>query len=439
MAERAAYQGNSCPTTLTMDTLINYHPKNWNPTSRNGQRRYYCPIHKGDRQRSFSLYDKNNRFKCHNCGAWGYIKDSQGVKTKPASVTLIPTSVDNNINVAKELLKYQENLTVGSLGNQYLNHRGISLDTAKKYGMGFAPAGTWCNRRMRHWKYGHIVVPHTDIAGKLVSLYARGIWADGMNKHSHLPGSKAIFNAQALLQDTVYITEGVFDALSLIESGFPNTVALFGIDGLRVNWIRSKTVVFAMDQDEAGQSWYALADELYLNGINIKWLETEVYRGSKDLNECLMKYGSIDIDESEGVVVMPDDNNKMIGQNDTNKTMEAPITPDKQTDEYDYTVDLRSDDLIEDSIIYKKLLLLAAKKDTELLHVLHGMRGAGLRIAKQEGLYKLVPLIDENLGFSSNAYYMELRDKYLMPYVEEVKYLLNQLIIEQLVPIDVLI
>jgi len=104
------------------------------------------------------------------------------------------------------------------------------------------------------------------------------------HRHAHLGGPKGIFNAQGLTKERVVITEGPFDALSLLAAGY-EACAIFAVDGLRWPWVKAPTIAFGFDQDQAGDSWRELACQATLLGIEVYFLPRETYAGFKDLNE----------------------------------------------------------------------------------------------------------------------------------------------------------
>ena len=297
--------------------------------------RFYCPIHGGDHQRSLALTPDTGHFVCFTCGAWGYLEEnkqewlaeqqrknggsypkSQGSfrEMKKASnlvsvkQVLAPSPVQPKPEppVRRELsdiLTELQHALPNSLGEKYLELRKIPVATALMYGAGYAAWGKWPHvkdgRPVRQWRSGRIVFPHTNPQGETVNLYGRALALDQPvpkeYKHDHLPGVKGVFNAQALLADTVFVCEGCFNALSLITVGYPNACAIFGVFGLRWEWVQAKRIVFCLDQDQAGENWRKLAWEGVLRGKEIFWLPPEVYGGYKDLNEVWMATGRLDI------------------------------------------------------------------------------------------------------------------------------------------------
>jgi len=297
--------------------------------------RYYCPIHGSDNQRSLALNPETGHFRCFACGAWGYLEEkrqewiqehkkkapwrpSEGRTGRPKGTgigkyldvvkkpVVGPSGDPGEPKARSELEKVLQELQKalpGSLGEEYLRRRGIPLELAQACGVGYAASGKWPHlakgRPVRQWKWGRLVFPHTNPVGEVVNLYGRAVGDNAKvpreERHDHLPGPKGIFNAKALASHTVFICEGVFDALSLMAAGYPDAVAIFGVDGLRWEWVKAKRIVFCLDQDEAGERWRDLAWEGVLRGREVYFLPEQVYAGYKDLNEAWVATKRLDI------------------------------------------------------------------------------------------------------------------------------------------------
>jgi len=296
--------------------------------------RYFCPIHGSDHQRSLALDPETGRFKCFACGAWGYLEEKrrewaeQHKKHAPERPLEARTSPRNRAGMGKcigaekeallkpssasegprprpdleELLRNFQAALPGSLGEKYLQRRGIPLELAQAYGVGYAAPGRWPHKN-RDWKWGRLVFPHTNPAGEVVNLYGRAVGSNEKvpkeARHDHLPGPRGVFNAPALAGDTVFICEGAFDALSLMAAGHKEACAVFGVDGLRWEWVKARRVVFCFDQDAAGGKWRDLAWEGVLRGKAVYFLPEQVYAGYKDLNEVWVATKRLDIGEWE--------------------------------------------------------------------------------------------------------------------------------------------
>ena len=166
------------------------------------------------------------------------------------------------------------------------------MELAQRYGVGYAAFGAWAHKA-RDWRSGRVVFPHTSPDGQLVNLYGRALGSNAVPKelrHDHLPGAKGYFNALALVtgQGPLFVTEGPFDALSLIAAGYPRTTAIFGVTGWRWEWAREvQHLVLALDADPTGQQgWRELARQARLRAKRVEFLPPEAYGGRKDVNEA---------------------------------------------------------------------------------------------------------------------------------------------------------
>lgn len=289
--------------------------------------RYFCPIHGSDNQRSLQVNPDNGHFRCYSCGAWGYLEEYRrsdlqsrpekqrndgqrkfSLKIKEAAhpgYIVSNKQVEENSHKPELMVSvkaYQDYLP-NSWGEEYLKRRGISHETAGRYNVGYSPFGNWLHKG-RDWKFGRLVFPHTNSDGGIVNLYGRAVGSDNKVprevRHDHLPGAKGVFNGKALLSDTVFICEGVFDALSLISAGYENACAIFGIYGIRWEWIKSRRIVFCLDNDSAGsESRSSLCWEGSVRGKDVYFLSEKTYGGYKDLNELWVGEGGIDVGEWE--------------------------------------------------------------------------------------------------------------------------------------------
>ncbi|MBH8605609.1 toprim domain-containing protein [Thermoactinomyces sp. CICC 10522] len=315
--------------------------------NRAGWVRLYCPVHGGDRSLSFALNAENGFFSCWQCGVQGFTveatekwKEEQRQNKKgPKDLRSSRPSFMLNKTYSKESLAWKQGTDFtdwshaaevfqfrfdGSIAERYVKWRGISPEVAKKYGLGFCPPNEWPNKKngktVMFWKRGRVVFPHSDLDGRVVNLYGRAIGVDDVPvklKHTHLPGPRGIFNAPACQEDTIFICEGPFDALSLISAGYTNSIAIFGANGLRWEWLKSKTLVFCLDQDATGsRAWKELAMEAKLRGKQVYWLDEEVYQGCKDLNEVwvntgFIKVGSLGDEQKQEPIPWDDELNQM--------------------------------------------------------------------------------------------------------------------------------
>ena len=170
---------------------------------------------------------------------------------------------------------------------RYLESRGLSIKTAKAYGLGFDPeadtAGAGCKapRLILPTSKSHYVGRRTDGGDKAKKLNPKG-------------SSPALFNGKSLGTDgPVFVTEGIFDALSIAEAG-GEAVALCStanIDKMLEMFKTKRPAAFlllALDADQAGSNG---AERLRkgLESLHIPCKVVDICEGAKDPNEALCK------------------------------------------------------------------------------------------------------------------------------------------------------
>lgn len=270
-----------------------------------------CPYHGSDHQRSLRVNLETGNFKCHACGAWGYLdshrrRGKSGIQgdaramqgehrgNRPSIASAPPKQITPpprpRPELAEKLAEYQQALP-GSPAAAYLKKRAIPLELAQGLGAGYAASGSWLGR---NWQQGRIVFPHTTPEGEIVNLYGRALGDvpeqyKGL-KHDHLSGAKGYVNARALLrgEGPLAICEGVFDLLAIMAAGQERALAIFGLDGWRWEWAKDAgALILALDNDRAGQKAAAdLARAGRLRGKEIALLDAEAYAGAKDIAEA---------------------------------------------------------------------------------------------------------------------------------------------------------
>ena len=180
----------------------------------------------------------------------------------------------------------------------YLSERGISVDTAAAYWIGYDPAADLAfapggNGSIKH-PCRRIIIPTTT-----EHYIGRSIEPDTARPYQKMNvagGSPGIFNRRALFaQDVreVFITEGAFDALSVIEAGAA-AVALnstSNADALLKLLKEKKTVatlIISLDNDESGSG----ATQTLIDGfklLNQPHIVANISGAYKDPNEALTK------------------------------------------------------------------------------------------------------------------------------------------------------
>lgn len=176
---------------------------------------------------------------------------------------------------------------------KWINDRGITTETARKYGLRSSTDGS------------EIEIPYL-FEGKEVNCKYRSISDKGFRQNKG--GQKVVWNYDCLLEDLnepLFITEGEFDALVLLQHGLKRVISV--PDGApavelgdnpttKYDYLETVTrklsqkseIVIAADDDQPG---YNLLHDLSLRlgKSSCKYL---IYpQGCKDLNETLIKYG----------------------------------------------------------------------------------------------------------------------------------------------------
>lgn len=171
----------------------------------------------------------------------------------------------------------------------YLQARGINKDTAAAYWIGFDPKA---DPAQSNHPTPRIIFPtcSTHYVARAIDPTTPSNFAKMNNKG----GKPAIFNAK-ILQDssteTIFVTEGGFDALSIIEAGAA-AIALNSTSNASklIDLLREKrtaaTLILCLDNDKAGQNCTKIIKE-GLQRLNISYVCADICGGYKDPNEHL--------------------------------------------------------------------------------------------------------------------------------------------------------
>lgn len=263
----------------------------------------------GDRNFSLGLDVKRNRYKCFACGEQGSVIDLYkavkgielrqainelaeltGIATtshqisQPASSTpykgqepQTPTREHTEAysDVYEELFIYCGGLDKES--RDYLTGRGLTEDTlaqfllfsvsdyqqADKHLKGkfnqdeLRKAGVVSEKESLIFYKHKIIIPFMS-EGRIVFLQGRRIDA-GEPKYLHLKRPVPMYNTDVLdgleKGSKVYICEGVFDAMMLVQNGY-KAVAILGVNNFKpeaTELFKGFSVVLCLDNDEAGE------------------------------------------------------------------------------------------------------------------------------------------------------------------------------------------
>lgn len=236
----------------------------------------------------------------------GIVAPAAQAATAPAQAATAPAQATTQPrpDYTEYLRKCVTNLAESEAARDYLQRRGISLDTAAAFGVGFDPA--WISPTVirnqqakgNSWRPAPkpcIIIPSTT--AHYVARDIRPDLDDQQRKFAKMnEGSPEIMGLSVLYGEdsrylSVFVTEGAFDALSIAEIGVP-AIALnstSNVDKLLKQLEQQPTeatLILCLDNDEAGKQATARLKE-GLNRLNISWTTADVTGGHKDPNEAL--------------------------------------------------------------------------------------------------------------------------------------------------------
>lgn len=286
-----------------------------------------CPFHGEDKNPSMHLYTHNNTFYCFACGTSGsqidFVQKIKGYDNpKDAAQDICETFgieyEDNFVpdpeyqtytgifNKMANLFNYS--LKTGECPNpDYFKNRGFSEKLIDEYQLGYCPESLRFNpeKDLTYLREcglsnsigycplaGRYIFPIKDYRGNVIGFAGRSL-TDKQYKYVNTPETKyfqkrkTLFNYQeARKYSTIYVVEGFADALSLVENGVPNVVALMGtsLTEHHIEMLKGKNIVLALDNDDAGQKRTLEIINAYKN-IKFQVLPK---LPKKDFNECFL-------------------------------------------------------------------------------------------------------------------------------------------------------
>ena len=272
------------------------------------------PTHE-DKHPSMSFDSRRNRCHCFSCGVDYDIFDVMAIDTglsgkelfnhvyslynisveyensknqissksipQPESAAIAATKISINKKSQNEnrenLTEFFEKCHAAIEKTDYWKKRGLSKATVDAYNLGY-----WEEKR-------RFVIPTGNF-----SYNARATWeADKKERYLKPKGQFELFNLKAipLAEQPVFVVEGEFDALSIIEAG-GITVALGSSSNLRfIEFLKSNRpkypLILALDNDEAGRAGEAKLSE-ELTKIQVEFVDADITLGFKDANEALV-------------------------------------------------------------------------------------------------------------------------------------------------------
>ena len=307
-----------------------------------------CPFH-SEKTPSFFVNPAMQLYHCFGCGAGGtvihfiehmenldfqeavkFLAQRAGIplpeeKNEVSDYTRLKRNIREMNKLAGRTYFRQLNSEVGRSALSYLRGRGLSDDTIKTYGLGYAPnrwdfmyetlkkngfsdhdivkSGLCIERNGRIFDFfrDRVIFPVMDLRGNVIAFGGR-VMGDGMPKYLNT-GETPIFSKRQNLfslnlakntsEDYLILAEGYMDVIALYQAGFQNAVASLGTafceDHSRLLKRFTERVVISFDGDGAGQAATKKAVEiLKKDGLAVRILKIS---GAKDPDELIKKFG----------------------------------------------------------------------------------------------------------------------------------------------------
>lgn len=295
----------------------------------------HCPLpgHE-DKNPSFSVYPDERRFHCYGCNRGGdvftFLQLIEGVSFREAVARLegngrtittwnlstpsLPAKAAQRSPLDDGALKlltaaaqvYHTSLLLNPKMLNYVTGRGITLETIRRYRLGYATGENLGKYfRFRGWDLQlakelslinergeffrqRIILPEWR-QGRAVYLTGRKTVEYQKIKYLGLPGAPKPLYGLELVQEVheVYVVEGGFDMLTLLQWGYP-AVALLG-SHLKEEWVEelaiAKRIFIVTDSDQAGR---AAARQL-ARVFNKRAIVVPPLPHAKDVNELAMQ------------------------------------------------------------------------------------------------------------------------------------------------------
>jgi DNA primase len=284
-----------------------------------------CPFH-NEKTPSFSVNAERGFFHCFGCGAGGtvfnFVMRTEGLSFPEAieslarryGVTLPERGAEAGTGAGERDAALRANQVAadffvhvlwktpdGAAAREYLSARGVAAETARTFGLGFAPerpanlaralekrgllaaavrlglvkqdgAGT------RDMFRGRLMFPIRDGQGRVLAFGGR-VLDQRLPKYINSPESPlysksrnvyGLYEARAAIAsaDRAIVVEGYLDAIAVWQAGFKETVASLGtaltVDQLRLVGRHTPNVLACFDGDAAGRKASLRALEIFL-------------------------------------------------------------------------------------------------------------------------------------------------------------------------------
>lgn len=308
-----------------------------------------CPFH-NEKTPSFVVYPENQSFYCFGCGVGGdvinFIKRINNVDYLEAVKYLagragmpLPEEDDQTGRLRMRILGANKdaarfffaslNSDAGRNARAYWRGRGLSDDTIRRFGLGYAPDSYFeTGDHLKHLGYteeellkaglikrsekgstydffrNRVMIPIFDLRGNVIAFSGRKLDPEQFGgKYVNSPETLAYKKSRTLFalnfakksaERRYLLCEGNLDAISMHQAGFPTAVAGCGT-ALTAEQVKllseyADEVVLCYDSDEAGQKATKRAIEL----LSASPLKVSVLKlpDAKDPDEFIKKFGA---------------------------------------------------------------------------------------------------------------------------------------------------
>ncbi len=309
-----------------------------------------CPFH-NEKTPSFMVYEDTQSFYCFGCGAGGdaitftmkienldYI-EAVKLLAERAGMQLPQDGYDDSLHQKKnrilaanrEAARFFYSCLLDEKNShalKYFLNRGLTPQTIKHFGLGYAP-DSWDSliKHMRSKGFSvnelyeadlvkkstkngerfydnfrnRMMTPIIDIRGNVIGFGGR-VLDDSKPKYVNTADTLvykkshevfAMNYAKNSKEDFLIVAEGYMDVIALHQAGFTNAVACLGTaltqEQARLMKRYTDEVVLSYDSDEAGQKATKRAMQIFSDsGLKVRVLQL---RGGKDPDEIIKKHG----------------------------------------------------------------------------------------------------------------------------------------------------
>lgn len=280
----------------------------------------FCPFHSNTRTPAFVVFPESQTWRCFGqCNEGGdlfsYVMKREGLDfsetlkklADQAGVELSPQTPQSKKEeesqarlsrlMEEALLFYRQQMLETEAGKKALNYiksRGLSDETIKIWGLGYAPGG-W-ETLIKHFSHtdfqtselsaagmlteredgsgydrfrNRLMFPIRSATGKMAGFGARALNPDDMPKYLNSPKTELFDKSQLLYGmdlarremralNQAVIVEGYMDVIALHQAGFKNVVASMGTalteEQFGILKRTTRNIVLALDADQAGQN-----------------------------------------------------------------------------------------------------------------------------------------------------------------------------------------